>query len=189
MKALDAVLLGIGILIALTAQTSTAARKGKKPKNVFFSGIETPGEMINPGSTENDQGEAIIRGMIQRARDITSDDRVNGELTIEANACLDLRTHEGTLWGTFILENPGGKWLAGWIGQVTAQGTTIYAMGYGVGAYKDLMANWTYTRIGSDPQIHFNLQGFIVRTIPTEAGLMKPRPGNLDQNECAPIND
>lgn len=173
MKALSVVFLGIVTLFTFTAQTSASARKGKKPKNVFFSGIETTGAMISPGSTGTDQGNVYINGMIQRAQDITDDDRIKGELIIETNACLDPATHWGPLWGTFILENSGGKWLAAWIGQITAQGATIYAMGYGVGSYRDLMANWTYTRVGSDPQTPFNIQGFIVRTTQAESGLGK----------------
>jgi len=172
MKALG-VLLGMVTLITFAGQTSASARKGRQSNNVFFSGIETPGEMIDPGSTENDQGNVYIRRMIQRAQDITNDERINGELIIEANVCLDPSTHWGSLWGTFTLENSGGKWLAAWIGQITAQGTTIYAMGYGVGSYKDLMANWTYTRIGPDPQTPFNIQGFIVRKTQAEASFGK----------------
>ena len=176
MKALSVVLLGILTLFPFTAQTSASTRKSKIPKNVFFSGIETSGVTIDPGTTGNDQGNVIIRGMNQKAQDTTNDDRVNGALTIETNACLDPATHCGPLWGTFTLENSGGKWLAAWIGQITAQGTTIYAMGYGVGAYKDLMANWTYTRIGADPQTPFNIQGFIVRTKQAEFILGNTRP-------------
>jgi hypothetical protein len=183
MEALGVVLLGILTRFAFTAQTSTSARKGKISGNVFFSGLETSGEMIDPGSTGNDQGNQTIRGMIQRAQDITNDDRVNGELTIETNAYLDPANHWGQLWGTFILENSGGKWLAAWIGHITAQGVTIYAMGYGIGAYKDLMANWTYTRIGLDMQTPFNIQGFIVKTMHPEPRSRKTGQGNLDENK------
>jgi hypothetical protein len=174
MIALGVVLLGILTRFAFTAQTSTSARKGKKSGNAFFSGLETSGEMIDPGSTGYDQGNQTIHGMIQRAQDVTNDERVDGELTIETNAYLDPANHWGQLWGTFILENSGGKWLAAWIGHITAQGVTIYAMGYGIGAYKDLMANWTYTRIGSDSQTPFNIQGLIVRTSQAEASFGKP---------------
>jgi hypothetical protein len=176
MKALSVFILGIMTLFTFTAQTSASAQNGKKPKNVFFSGIETSGELINPGSTGTDQGNVYICGMIQRAEDITNDERVKGELTIETNAYLDPVTHWGPFWGTFILENPGGKWLAAWIGRITAQGATIYAMGYGIVAYKDLLANWTYTRIGPDPQTPFNIQGFIVRTTQVENSLGKTGP-------------
>jgi len=183
MEALGVVLMGILTLFVFTTQTSTSARKGTKSKNVFFSGLETSGETIDPGSTGNDQGNQTIHGMIQRAQDLTDDERVNGHLSIETNACLDPATQYGPLWGTFILENSGGKWLAAWIGHITAQGVTIYAMGYGIGAYKDLMANWTYTRIGLNPQTPFNIQGFIVKTMHAEPRPRKTEQGNLDENK------
>jgi hypothetical protein len=138
---------------------------GADPKtNAFFSGREIQGEVTNPGRTELEIGKAFLLGMTRRAQDMTDDERVSGELTIEANVCLDAVTACGPMWGTFVLENPAGKWLAAWIGQKTSQGVTIYAMGYGIGAYQDLMANWTYTRSGLDPQTPLMLQGFIVRT-------------------------
>jgi len=163
MKALSAVLPAVGMLLAFTTYAPASALKGKKPKNVFFSGMETSGEVTDPGWTEMEDGNLLIRGMVQRAQDTTNDERTNGELTIEANACLDPATSWGPLWGTFVLENPGGKWLAAWIGQKKSQGVTIFAMGYGVGTYEDLMANWTYTRQGEDPNAPFSIHGFIVQ--------------------------
>ena len=176
MKALSAVLAGSMTLLVFTTQASASVLKGKKPKNVFFTGKETPGEMIEPGSTETVDDKIIIRGNVQRAQDITDDERVQGELIIETNACLDPRTLWGPVWGTFVLANPGGKWLAAWIGQITAQGVTIFAMAYGSGWHEGLMANWTYTRIGADPQKPFNIQGFIVRSTQAEALLAKTGP-------------
>ncbi len=140
---------------------------GADPKtNVFFSGREIQGEIMNPGRTELDSGKAFLLGMAQRAQDVTDDERVSGELTIEANVCLDAATACGPMWGTFVLENPAGKWLAAWIGRKTASGITIYATGYGIRAYQGLLANWTYTRLGRDPDVPFEIQGFIVKTFP-----------------------
>jgi len=176
MKALSVILAASMTTIAFTARASASVHKEKKPINVYFSGKETPGEMLKPGSTETEDGKTIIRGNVQRSQDITDDERIQGELIIETNACLDPASHWGTVWGTFVLMNPGGKWLAAWIGQITAEGVTIYAMDYGSGGYKGLMANWTYTRIGADPQTAFNIQGFIVRTTQAEALLGKTGP-------------
>ncbi len=168
MKALGIVLPAIMTLLAFTTHTLASARKGKEPKNVFFHGIETCGEIIDPGLTETDHGNILIRGIIQRAQDITNDERVNGELTIDSNIYLDPPASKGSLWGTFVLQNSRGKWLAAWIGKKTIQGETIYAMGYGAGIYEGLLANWTYTRSTPDPQTPFHVQGFIVRI--TQAG-------------------
>lgn len=165
MKALSVVFPAMVIGIAFTVCLSAAALKNKKPKNVFFSGIETSSETLDPGRTGTEGGNIFLHGMVQRAQDITNDERTKGELTIETHACLDPATLCGPMWGTFVLTNPGGKWLAAWIGQKTTQGATIYAMGYGSGAYRDLMANWTYTRKGEDQSVPFNIQGFIVRKV------------------------
>jgi len=129
---------------------------------VFFSGREIQGQVTNPGRTRLETGKAFLLGMTLRAQDLTDDERVSGELTIEANVCLDAVTACGPMWGTFVLENPAGKWLAAWIGRKTAGGSTIYAMGYGSGAYERLLANWTYTRQGQDPAYPIDIQGFIV---------------------------
>ncbi len=135
-------------------------------KNSFFAGREIPGETTTPGRREVDAGDVLIRGLVQQAQDVTNDERVCGELTIEANACLDTASGCGPLWGTFILANPAGKWLAAWIGQKTAGGVTIYATGYGTRAYQGLLANWTYTCLGQGPDTAFEIQGFIVKIFP-----------------------
>ncbi len=152
------------IWLAFIVSPIASARTGKKPKNAFFSGTEIAGEITNPGRTETDHDMVFLRGMVQQAQDKTGDSRMQGNLTIEVNACFYPATAQGPMWGTFTLENPGGKWLAAWIGQKTAQGVKIYAMGYGIGQYQDLMANWTYTRSGPDPQTPLTIRGFIVRT-------------------------
>ena len=135
-------------------------------KNAFFSGREFIVKTTVPGRTDTEAGDVLMRGLVQQARDVTDDERVCGELTIEANACLDADSRCGTLWGTFVLENPAGKWLAAWIGRKTAGGVTIYATGYGIRAYQGLLANWTYTRLGQDPDAPVDIQGFIVKTSP-----------------------
>lgn len=163
MNALSSAHLAWLTLLAVAVQLSFSAQKKKKQNNVFFSGTGMSGEIIHPGRTDTEGGSLLIRRMVQRAQEITSDDRTNGDLTIETNACLDPATCHGPLWGTFILENSGGKWLAAWIGQKTTRGATIYAMGYGVGEYNGLMANWTYTRYREDQHAPFDIHGFIVR--------------------------
>jgi hypothetical protein len=164
MKVLS-IVLPVITLLAFATHTPASARKGKKPKNVFFHGIETYGDIINPGLTETEHGNILIRGIIQRAKDTTTDERVNGEITIEVNACLDPAASQGSLWGTFVLQNPGGKWLAALIGKKNIQKETIYAMGYGAGMYEGLLANWTYSRSASEPETQYHIQGFIVSTI------------------------
>lgn len=162
MKALKVILLFITGSFIFTAR-ATSASHGKRQKNVFFSGMETAGEITNPGSSQIEQGNLLVQRMVQTAQDITNDERVSGELTIETNACLNQAGTWGALWGTFVLQNPGGKWLAAWIGQKTTQGVTIYAMGYGAGTHAGLLANWTYTRLGTDSKMPFKIQGFIVK--------------------------
>jgi len=175
-KALSSVPLTILTLLAFAAGMLASALKGKKHKNAFFSGVESPGEITTPGQTGTEGDMLLIRGMVQHAQDNTDDSRTQGNLTLEANACLDPATSLGPLWGTFTLENPGGKWLAAWIGQKTARGTVIHAMGYGMGTYKDLMATWTYTRIGPDPQTPLKIRGFIVRN--TQPNSLHEKPGS-----------
>lgn len=157
------VILGTFIMAAYVSQAFAFTKKRPRSNNDFFSGKEIAGEIIHPGLTEIDQSKISISGMVQRAHDSTDDERVKGDLTIVTNAQLDPATRCGPIWGTFILSNSGGSWLAAWLGRISAHGSKIYAMGYGVGEYESLMANWTYTRTGKDPQTPFDIQGFIVK--------------------------
>ncbi len=136
----------------------------KETHKISFTGTEQIGAIMNPGSTTQENGRLIIRGMVQQAQDDTSDSRLSGDLTIEVNAWFDASTFSGPMWGTFILENKTGKWLSAWIGQRTAQGvSTLDAWGYGVDGYEGLMAHWKYVRQNPDPNAPFTIKGYLTK--------------------------
>lgn len=138
-------------------------RTKKETHRISFTGTERLGAVINPGSTIQENGRLIIRGMVQQAQDDVSDPRLCGDLTIDANAWFDVTTFSGPMWGTFILENKSGKWLCAWIGQRTSNGvTTLEAWGYGVDEYDSLQAHWNYTRQNPDPNAVFTIKGYIM---------------------------
>ena len=142
-----------------------------KAHKLPFAGTETMGAVMTPGSTTQENGRLIIRGMVQQAQDAVTDPRVSGDLTIEVNAYFDASTFSGPMWGTFILENNRGKWLCAWIGQRTAQGdSTIDAWGYGVGEFEGLMAHWNYARQNLDPNSPFAIQGYISKKMEWNTG-------------------
>jgi hypothetical protein len=129
------------------------------------------GAIISPGSTTQENGRLIIRGMVQQAQDDVIDSRLSGDLTIEVNAFFDASTLSGPMWGTFILENKDGKWLCAWIGRRTAQGASMLeAWGYGVEEYEGLIAHWNYARQDPDPNAPFAIKGTITEVSET-AGL------------------
>jgi len=131
---------------------------------VSFEGIERMGAVINPGSTTQENGRFIIRGMFQQAQDEVTDPRLSGDLTIEVNAWFDGATFSGPMWGTFILENNGGKWLSAWIGQRTAAGvSTLEAWGNGIDGYEGLLAHWNYVRQNPDPNAPFTVNGYVTK--------------------------
>jgi len=133
----------------------------KRADKIPFTGTETLGAIIDPGSTTQENGRLVIRGMVQQAQDNVTDPRVSGDLTIEINAYFDASTFSGPMWGTFILKNNGGKWLCAWIGQRSVKGvSTLDAWGYGADGYEGLMAHWNYVRHSSDPNDPFTIKGY-----------------------------
>ena len=139
-------------------------REEQAATRAAFTGTEQMGAVLSPGSTAQEGGRLIIRNMIQQARDVATDPRVSGGLTIEVNAWFDTATMSGPMWGTFTLNNDVGKWLCAWIGLRTGEGiSTIDAWGYGVEAYDGLMAHWHYERQNPDPAAPFTIEGYIVK--------------------------
>lgn len=142
-------------------------RTKKETHRISFTGIERLGSVINPGSTTQENGRLIIRGMVQQAQDDVTDPRLSGDLTIDVNAWFDASTFSGPMLGTFILENKNGKWLCAWIGRRTPNGgSTLEAWGVGLDQYDSLQAHWNYTRQNPDPNAAYTIKGYILQAKP-----------------------
>ena len=152
------------LLLAAALATIGAAPGIQNPLVTQFSGTETFGPVVNPGTMVlHDDGRLMIRGLVQMAHDETTDGRVTGEVTIEINANFDAATFSGPMWGTGHVVNAGGEWILTWVGRRTPEGhSTIQAVGRCVGGYAVLQARWNYSRSNPDPNAPMAITGFIL---------------------------
>ncbi len=155
----------LAVLFLAAALATIAAAPGiNNPLVTQFSGTETFGPVLNPGTMVlHDDGQLMIRGLVQQAHDENTDGRVTGDITLEINTNFDAATFSGQMWGTAHLKNAGGEWIITWVGRRTPEGhSDIQAVGRGVGGYEGLQARWNYTRSNPDPNAPMAITGFIL---------------------------
>ena len=86
------------ILFLVSAMVTMGAAPGfHRVVKTQFTGTEYMGAVIHPGTTTQEGGRLKIRGLVQLAQEVTTDDRVSGENTIEINANFDAATFSGTM--------------------------------------------------------------------------------------------
>jgi len=153
------------ILLLVAALATIGAAPGiQNPLVTQFSGTETFGPVVNPGTMAlHDDGQLMIRGLVQMAHDENTDGRVSGDITLVINTNFDAATFSGQMWGTAHLQNAGGEWFISWVGDRTPEGhSDIRAVGRGAGGYAGLQARWNYTRSNPDPNAPMAITGFVI---------------------------
>ena len=151
------------LLLVATFATMGATPGFKHLISTSFTGVETFGPVIDPGTVTPKGDMLIIRGLVQIAEDANTDPRVSGENIIEINANFVAATFSGPMWGKAHLKNASGEWDVTWVGKRTPEGhSSIRAWGRGEGGYKGLFATWKYTRSNPDPNAPMDISGFIL---------------------------
>jgi uncharacterized protein YdeI (BOF family) len=149
-------------LLVATLATMGAAQGMNNRERTPFTGTEFMGAVIDPGKITQANGKVHIEGMVQLAKEVTTDPRTSGDSTIEINAVLDAKTFAGRMWGTFTIKNSEGEWTGSWTGRKTAKGYSfIQAQGDGKGGYAGLDAKWHYTRLSPDPMGPMEIRGIL----------------------------
>jgi hypothetical protein len=134
-------------------------------KKTYFTG-ESAQRIGYLGTCITDGGKLYIRGAVLSGNDTTTDPRVTGESIFGLDAIWDRVRYTGQMWGSLRIANSEGEWNGYWQGTNGSSDqniiTSVVATAVGSGAYKGLLARWTYSGIDVDQTHKISISGFIV---------------------------
>ncbi len=140
------IVLGVVLGLALFASSAAAA----KSTRVYFTSTETCPDPLpqNMGKQWVADGFLQIRGLTNDCTDVGNTPQITGTNHVTLNATISLADGTGHMWGKTTFDSiEGGRWAITWTAKVTADTTTITAVGQGQGIYEGQKLFWTLVNV------------------------------------------
>lgn len=123
------------------------------PERTDWTSTEFGWAFIDPGIQFTDGDRLLIMEAKMTCVDAVSDERLSGNSVLGVNAIWKLAEWIGPMWGSYELENAGGRWEGYWMGErvpfADSDGTThirsvLYGAVWGTGGYAGLVARFDF---------------------------------------------